>query len=34
LNEFDSFVNARDEDKANTVRAITDRLQAIKVCTT
>ena len=30
LNEFDSFVNARDEDKANTVRAITDRLQAIK----
>ena len=30
LNEFDSFVNARDEDKANTIRAITDRLQAIK----
>ncbi len=30
LNEFDSFVNAREEDKANTIRAITDRLQAIK----
>ena len=30
LNEFDSFVNAREEDKKNTIRAITDRLQAIK----
>lgn len=30
LNEFDSFVNARDVDKANTIRAITDRLQEIK----
>jgi hypothetical protein len=30
LNEFDSFVNANDVDKQNTIRAITDRLQAIQ----